>query len=87
VLSPSTEDGDFTDKLQEYKGIASVQAYLICSQSEPRAWVWQRRPDRIWPDHPVELIGREGKIALPALGIELSMASVYLDISDPPATV
>jgi Uma2 family endonuclease len=38
VLSPSTEQLDFTDKLQEYSGIASVQTYLICSQDEPRAW-------------------------------------------------
>ena len=84
VLSPSTEDLDFTEKLQEYKGIASVQAYLICNQHKPRAWLCQRWPDGIWPERPVELVGREGTIALLELGIELSMANVFLDIPDPP---
>jgi Uma2 family endonuclease len=85
VLSPSTEDLDFTDKLREYKGIGSVQTYLICSQDEPHAWVWQRGTDGTWPERPVELEGREGAIALPEFGIELSMASICLDIPDPPA--
>jgi Uma2 family endonuclease len=84
VLSRSTENVDFTDKLQEYKGIASVQTYLICSQDEPRAWVWQREPDGVWPELPVELEGRDGKIALHALEIELTMAALFRDIPDPP---
>jgi Uma2 family endonuclease len=84
VLSPSTEGLDFTVKLREYKAIESMQAYLICSQDEPRAWVWQRGPEGAWPELPVELAGREGKIALTALGIELSMAAVFQDTPDPP---
>jgi Uma2 family endonuclease len=84
VLSPSTAGLDFTVKLREYKAIASVQTYLICSQDEPRAWVWQRGVDGEWPELPMELVGREGTIALRALGIELSMASIFLDIPDPP---
>lgn len=85
VLSPSTAGLDFTVKLREYTDIGSVQTYLICSQDEPRAWVWQRQPDGAWPELPVELAGREGKIALGALGIELAMADIFLDIPDPPA--
>ena len=82
VLSPSTEDLDFTDKLQEYKGIASVQTYLICSQDGPRVRVWQRGAE--WPE-PVELLGRDGTIALHALGVDISMANIFLNIPDPPA--
>ena len=84
VLSPSTAGLDFTVKLREYKAIGSVQTYLICSQNEPRAWVWQREPDGAWPELPVELAGREGNIALGTLGIELAMADIFLDIPDPP---
>ena len=62
VLSPSTEDLDFTVKLREYGAIASVQTYLICSHDEPRVWVWQRGPDRIWPESSIELAGRVGEI-------------------------
>jgi len=85
VLSPSTEHVDFVDKLLEYRAIASVQTYLICSQDEPRAWVWQRRADGTWPEEPVELRGRNGTVTLPEFAIELSMASVFLDVPDTPA--
>jgi Uma2 family endonuclease len=84
VLSPSTAGLDFTIKLREYGAISSVQTYIICSQDEPRAWVWQRATDGAWPELPVELAGRDGKIALGALGIELAMASIFQDIPDPP---
>jgi Uma2 family endonuclease len=84
VLSPSTAGLDFTVKLREYKAIASVQIYLICSQDEPRAWVWQRGPDDAWPELPVEMAGRDGTIPLRELGIELSMANIFLGIPDPP---
>ena len=84
VLSPSTAGLDFTVKLREYGAIASVQAYLICSQDEPRAWLWQRGTDGAWPNLPIELAGREGTIALRGLGIEMSMANIFLDIPDPP---
>jgi Uma2 family endonuclease len=84
VLSPSTEGLDFTVKLREYSAIASVQTYLICSQHEPRAWIWQRGPDGAWPELPVELTGREAEIALSGLDITLSMAAMFLDIPDPP---
>jgi Uma2 family endonuclease len=85
ALSPSTAGLDFTAKQREYKGIASLQAYLICSQDEPRAWVWQREPDGTWPELPLELEGRDGKIALRALEIELAMAAIFQDIPDPPS--
>jgi phosphoribosylformimino-5-aminoimidazole carboxamide ribotide isomerase len=84
VLSPSTAGLDFTGKLREYLAIETVQTYLICSQDEPRAWVWQRQPDGAWPELPVELAGRSGRIALGKLGIELAMADMFVGIPDPP---
>ncbi len=84
VLSPSTAGLDFTAKLQEYKGIASVQTYLICSQDEPRAWVWSRQGDGVWARLPKELVGREGTVPLGGLGIELAMAAIFRGIPDPP---
>ncbi|MFZ1103844.1 MAG: Uma2 family endonuclease [Hyphomicrobiaceae bacterium] len=84
VLSPSTAGKDFTEKLEEYTAIESLQTYLICSQDEPRAWVWVRQDDGSWPKRPVELIGREGAIALGGLGIELTMAAIFRGIPDAP---
>ena len=84
VLSPSTAGLDFTIKLQEYTAIASVQTYLICSQDEPRAWIWARQSDGSWPKLPTELAGREDTIPLGGLDVELSMAAIFRGIPDPP---
>ena len=84
VLCSSTSGVDFTAKLQEYTGIASVQTYLICSQDEPRAWVWARQADGSWPKVPTELVGRERAVALGGLGIELAMSAIFRGIPDAP---
>jgi Uma2 family endonuclease len=82
VLSPSTEKLDFTDKLQEFTAIETLQTYLICSQDEPRAWVWARQGDGSWPPKPTEMAGRDGSIAPAGLGIELAMAAIFRGIPD-----
>lgn len=84
VLSPSTTGTDFTEKLDEYTTIASLQTYLICSQDEPRAWVWSRQSDGAWPKLPMEYAGREGAVPLGGLDVELSMAAVFRGIPDAP---
>ena len=84
VLSPSTTGSDFTEKLQEYTAIASVQTYLICSQDEPRAWIWARQSDASWPKLPTELAGREGIISLGGLNVEVAMAAIFRGIPDAP---
>jgi Uma2 family endonuclease len=84
VLSPSTAGLDFTVKLEEYKAISSVQTYLICSQDEPRAWVWARQADGAWPKLPAELVGREDAIGLGGLDMEISMAAIFRGIPDAP---
>jgi Uma2 family endonuclease len=85
VLSPSTAGTDFTEKLEEYTSIATLQTYLICSQDEPRAWVWSRQGDGSWPGLPTELTGREGAIALGGLGVELAMVAIFGGIPDAPS--
>ena len=84
VLSPSTTGTDFTEKLEEYISIESLQTYLICSQDEPRAWVWARQGDGSCPKRPVELVGRKHTIALGGLGVELYMAAIFRGIPDAP---
>jgi Uma2 family endonuclease len=84
VLSPSTAGRDFTEKLQEYTAIPTVQTYLVCSQDEPRAWVWARQGDGSRPKLPQELVARDGAIPLGGLDTELSMAAVFRGIPDPP---
>lgn len=84
VLSPSTQGTDFTEKLAEYIAIDTLQTYLICSQDEPRAWVWTRQGNGSWPRLPSEMVGRDDAIALGGLDVELSMAAVFRGIPDAP---
>jgi len=84
VLSPSTESTDFTEKLEEYTAIEALQTYLICSQDERRAWVWARQTDGSSPGRPLELVGREGAIALGGLNVQLTMAAIFRGIPDVP---
>lgn len=84
VLSPSTAGTDFTEKLQEYTATESLRTYLICSQDEPRAWLWARQGDGSWPALPTALAGRDGSIAPGGLGVELAMAAIFRGIPDAP---
>jgi Uma2 family endonuclease len=85
VQSPSTAGTDFTEKVEEYTSLETLQTYLICSQDEPRAWVWSRQGDGSWPKLPTELVGREGAIPLGGLGIEITMAAILRGIPDAPS--
>jgi Uma2 family endonuclease len=82
VLSPSSYARDFVEKLEEYTNIPSLQTYLICSQDEPRAWVWARTADGSWPGKPEMLEGRDGHIALAGLAVDLTMAAIFRGIPD-----
>jgi Uma2 family endonuclease len=84
VLSPSTAVLDVTTKQREYTAILSLQTYLVCSQDEPRAWVWARKPDGSWPVDAEMFGGREASIPLGGLGIALSMAAIFRGIPDAP---
>ena len=85
VLSPSTAELDFTTKQREYTAIPSLEAYIVCSQDEPRVWVWARQPDGSWPVDSEMIAGREAEMPLGGLGIELSMAAIFRGIPDSPS--
>jgi hypothetical protein len=84
VLSPSSVAVDMTTKQREYTAIASLRTYLVCSQEEPRVWIWKRRTDGTWPVDAEEIVGRDAVIALGVLEAELSMASIFRGIPDAP---
>jgi Uma2 family endonuclease len=84
VLSPSTAILDATTKQREYTAIPSLMTYLLCSQDEPRAWVWARKDDGSWPIDAEMIVGRETSIPLGGLDIALSMDAIFRDIPDAP---
>ena len=75
VISPSSATDDLGDKAAQYLRLASLAAYVVLAQDEPKAWVWVRR-DPGFPPGP-EVIGEGGAIAIPSLQIELPIAEIY----------
>jgi Uma2 family endonuclease len=80
VLSPTTEALDLNVKLAEYRGIASLWAYVVASQDEALCWVWLRTADNDMPEHPDEVLGLQRNIDIPALGVSIPLAEIYRDV-------
>ncbi len=47
VLSRSSLETDLHEKADEYTALASLRAYAVLAQDEPRLWLWVR--DAGWP--------------------------------------
>ena len=82
VLSPSTTATDLNAKVVEYLSIASLDVYIVASQSEPALLIWQRRPDGTFPSAPEEIegLGRELSITGRGLSVTLALADIYRGI-------
>lgn len=75
TLSPLSYGRDFVDKLTDYRGIDSLNYYLILSHQEPRVRLSSRGPDG-W-NKPQEIAGTDGSVELGLLGLQLSLADLY----------
>lgn len=82
ILSPSTTKTDMIRKPVEYGSIPSVATYLLLSTDAPIAYLWQRAEDGAWPPEPAEITGRNTEIPVPALGIALPTAELFLGVPD-----
>jgi Uma2 family endonuclease len=74
VTSPSTARIDRTNKLQAYRGIPSLRAYLIVEQAWRRIVRHWRADGGAW--HVEELLG-DGAITLPCPEIVLTLDQLY----------
>jgi Uma2 family endonuclease len=74
VLSHSTEAYDRGKKFEHYRKIASVQHYLLVTQTEPLVELYTRQADGTW-----SLSDRRmgDAVVLSALGCELAVAEIY----------
>jgi Uma2 family endonuclease len=75
VLSPETATADLGDKAAEYQRIASLLAYIVLSEDEPRAWVYRRVGNAM--SGPAEAEGKREIIPIANLNIDLPMAQFY----------
>lgn len=81
VLSYATEGDDRGFKAENYRQIESLRAYIFVSQSSPHAEVYRRELDGDWKFHEVK--GLDGKVAIPGVGVALTMAEIYDRVSFP----
>ena len=79
VLSPSSVTVDLGDKATEYLRLLGLEAYIVFSQDEPKAWVWQRAKKGFEPGSEI-VEGIEAAVRIAALGIELPMIDAYRNI-------
>jgi Uma2 family endonuclease len=75
VLSPSTADYDHGRKWESYRGIASLQHYLLVSQDKARVEQYTRHGEHFW--HYTETLGLEAAVSLEALNVSLALAEIY----------
>ena len=82
VLSPSSAGVDLNTKPGEYFSLASLDAYIVASQSEPAMLVWVRDADGQFPESGQEISGMDQSISVKgrALAFTLVLRDIYQGI-------
>jgi Uma2 family endonuclease len=80
VLSESTERDDRGEKFAHYRQIASLRAYVLVAQNEPRIEVFARESAEAREWRFAETVG-EGVFDLAAIGAKVPLDEVYRGIS------
>lgn len=83
VTSKSTRRNDNHEKLDAYKGLPSLRAYLIVDQRRKHVIQISRSASGDWDRAEIT----EGDIALDFLGYTLSIDEIYDDVTLPPMSV
>ncbi len=76
VLSKRTQGYDRKRKLERYKACATLEAYLLIHQKEPRVDVFRRHDG--WQEK--RMTGLEAVIQLPELGLVVPLATLYANV-------
>lgn len=79
ILSPSTRDFDRGEKAQRYRGLSSLQEYVLVEQDTAHVEVYTRLPDGGWKI--TEADGLEATIRLQSLDCTLSLSEVYEQVN------
>lgn len=75
ILSPTTENTDRGEKLEQYSRIPSITDYLLIAQDKVRIDHFSRQADGAWRlDLLVDL---NASVVLPSIGAELPLVEIY----------
>ena len=82
VLSPTIAATDLDVKPAEYLGLASVDVYLIASQSEAAMLVYERGGDGQFAEQPREISGQGATLTIKgrSFSVTLRLADIYRGI-------
>ena len=83
VISVSSATYDLGDKTAEYLKLASLFAYVVLAQDEPKTWIWARTEAGFQPG-PAVIAGMGTVIAIPVLGIDLPLSEIFADLDPTP---
>jgi Uma2 family endonuclease len=83
VLSDATERKDRGFKFQQYKKVASLEEYVLVSQSEPLIERYRRPPGGVWSAY-AEARGLDASLVLESRRLEIPLAEIYCDIEFDP---
>ncbi|MBY0505288.1 MAG: Uma2 family endonuclease [Bryobacteraceae bacterium] len=75
VLSPSTSDFDYGGKFALYRLLPSFEEYVLISQHEQKAEIFQKAPDGTWNLRTIA--GPGAALAIRSLSIEFPLADLY----------
>lgn len=75
VLSSTTEDYDRGRKFAHYRGIPSLQLYLLVAQERAHVERFERQPNGLWLLYETDDL--EERLDLPAVGAGLALSDVY----------
>lgn len=86
VTSPSTRHTDLGQKLDDYRAIPSLQAYVIVEQAVRRMECYVRQDDGTWSHLEVSDARGVAEFAPPCVDVVLSLDEIYADtdIAPPP---
>lgn len=80
VLSPSTRSFDLTEKLKQYKRIASLRHILFVESTKVEVMVYSRNAGELWPATPELYLDLASKLPLAALDVEVPLSEIYQDV-------
>jgi Uma2 family endonuclease len=80
VLSPSTRAFDLSEKLKQYKRIASLRHIVFVESTKIEVLSYSREAGEVWPGSPDLCQDLESSLALSALGVDLPLREIYLDV-------
>jgi Uma2 family endonuclease len=81
VLSPSTEAYERGEKFERYRELASMQEYVLVSQSTPRVETFLRRADGAWL---IDVFsGMEASAILRSIELTVPLTEIYAGVEFP----